>query len=392
MKGMQINKSKNRILFIIGTMTIGGAERQLVNLINFIDRINFKPILFLTRAKEGEFLKLLKKDIHILTFPEKLNYLKVFLPGLLLFLKSFYISKIVKRLNINIIYSRVDLNNLMAFIAGKFFTKTRLVVCESSFPSSSFFYHQRKFSFIQKYLFHYMYNHADYSIANSIAARDDLFHFYKLNKNKRVLAIYNSLDFAFIESKIKNIQSLEFDRNRIVLSFVGRLIKSKGLQHLFKALLLLNKSKLKCQVLLVGDGPYRHELETLCNDYNIKDQVNFLGFMEDPYQVLKKSHIFIFPSLHEGMPGALIEALICEVPIIAALSSGGTKEVLQDGELGLLVPPADPESIARAIEDVVMHYEDFKKQAISAKIKAKAIFSIEKMVKEYEKIFFSLLQ
>ncbi len=132
------------------------------------------------------------------------------------------------------------------------------------------------------------------------------------------------------------------------LLFVGRLVYQKGIDILLEALRGLESHP--WELSLVGDGPGNASLRSLAQEYGISDRVDFVSWLDgdallDQYQ---GANLFVFPSRHEGMPNAVLEAMACGLPVIATRIAGN-EELVIDGENGLLVPPEDPDALRDAI-------------------------------------------
>lgn len=138
-------------------------------------------------------------------------------------------------------------------------------------------------------------------------------------------------------------------RPRPTLGAVGRLHRAKGLVHLLHALRRL-KDALPVAPLLVlaGDGPERANLEREADRLGLQDDVRFLGVHRDVPGLLRSLDVLVLPSLWEGIPATVLEAMAAGVPTVAT-NVGGLPEVVEDGETGLLVPPEDPGALAGAI-------------------------------------------
>lgn len=140
------------------------------------------------------------------------------------------------------------------------------------------------------------------------------------------------------------------------LLFVGRLVEKKGIEHLLAAMPLVLKAHPEQHLTIVGDGPLRQSLRTLCETYNITEHVEFTGAVsnQDIPGYLQQSAIAIFPSIvadngdQEGTPVAVMEALACECAAIVS-DYPGARDIIDDGENGLLVEQKAPEQIAAAI-------------------------------------------
>ena len=144
-------------------------------------------------------------------------------------------------------------------------------------------------------------------------------------------------------------------RDAPVIGVVARLIPQKGVQTFLRAVVLLEKAGFLPEVLIAGDGPSRDELEAISLELGLGDQVRFLGFVEDMASFYAALDLFVLPSLSEGMPLALLEAMAAGVPIVAT-RTGGIKDLILTAEdvvnsdSARLVPPGDPLAMATCIQ------------------------------------------
>lgn len=137
--------------------------------------------------------------------------------------------------------------------------------------------------------------------------------------------------------------------DRIVFGTIGRVAPIKGLADLVEAAALLHRRDPRCAFLLTGEGPSRRSLEARAAELDLQGVVRFLGFTPDPAEVLAALDVFVLPSLGEGVPMALLEALALGKPVIAT-AVGGVAELLSPGVHGLLVKPGAPAELAQACE------------------------------------------
>jgi glycosyltransferase involved in cell wall biosynthesis len=133
-----------------------------------------------------------------------------------------------------------------------------------------------------------------------------------------------------------------------VIATVASLTPKKGHEHLLRAVARLRARGVAAAVLLAGDGPLRPQLEALAGELGLAESVQFLGNVPRAGDVLAVADLFVLPSLVEGMPLALLEAMSAGKAAIAT-SVGGIPEVIQPDVNGLLVPPADETALANAI-------------------------------------------
>lgn len=122
--------------------------------------------------------------------------------------------------------------------------------------------------------------------------------------------------------------------------------RQKGIDILLRALALVSDDSINA--IVVGDGPQRAELESLSRQLGLRDRVEFHGASCRVPDLLARSRVFALPSRYEGMPNALLEAMVSGLPVIAA-AVGGVSEIVTDGETGLIIPPEDPKALAKAI-------------------------------------------
>jgi glycosyltransferase involved in cell wall biosynthesis len=180
--------------------------------------------------------------------------------------------------------------------------------------------------------------------------------------------------------------SLEDD----VLVSVGRQEFQKGHRYLIEAMVELSRVRPKAILLIAGpQGHASKELERLWRETELGDQVRFLGFVEDIPGILAAADLFVFPSLYEGLPGALIEAMAVGLPIVAS-DIDATQEVLEPGRNAILVPSASPSHLAAAVLRLLC--EEETRRAFG--LRSRAIFeerftldaSVQRMMEMYESV------
>jgi glycosyltransferase involved in cell wall biosynthesis len=133
-----------------------------------------------------------------------------------------------------------------------------------------------------------------------------------------------------------------------VVICVSRLVPQKDIATLLQAFGLLRASR-PAHLLILGEGPERATLEQRIRDLGIADDVSLAGWVENPYPYMARAGVLVLPSLFEGLPGVLVQAMACGCPVVATDCPGGSSEVLGHGSYGRLVPVGDPEAMARAI-------------------------------------------
>jgi glycosyltransferase involved in cell wall biosynthesis len=183
---------------------------------------------------------------------------------------------------------------------------------------------------------------------------------------------------------------LLMDPEAVIIGYVGGLRPEKNVETLVKAFEKFIKShpNAKVKLLIVGDGPMRPILEEYVKEHNIDGYVSFLGYVPDAYRFLNAIDIFVLPSLSEGSPIALIEAMACGRAIIAS-NIPAIREIVEDGREALLFDPHSPEQLKEALLKLYYDLELRKTLGKNAKEKAKQYdvnLVFPKIVKIYQKV------
>lgn len=177
------------------------------------------------------------------------------------------------------------------------------------------------------------------------------------------------------------------DDERLVVA-IGNLYPVKAHAVLLRALVQLdeNETTQRWHVAIAGRGEEEASLRKLAVESGIADRVHLLGYRPDVPNVLAAGDVYVMPSLSEGLPLALIEAMFAGKPVVAS-NVGGIPEVVTDTVDGLLVPPADPQALAAALRRVFADRELAERLGTAARRRAEEGFGVERMVDEYEKLY-----
>lgn len=168
---------------------------------------------------------------------------------------------------------------------------------------------------------------------------------------ERIPVIYNGIDLSRCISKT----SYETG-DTVTILHVGRFDVPKNHAGLLEAFRLLRENHPECRLRLVGDGDLRADMEALAREKGISDAVEFCGMQSNVYPYLHDADIFTLPSIYEGNPMTIIEAMGTGLPIVAS-RVGGIPDMIHDGESGILVEPepqASCDALARVVEDAAL--------------------------------------
>ncbi len=169
--------------------------------------------------------------------------------------------------------------------------------------------------------------------------------------DKRVRVVHNGVPLPQFEREVQGDlrERLDGGAGRPIVLTVARLDRQKGIEYLIEA---------ACQVpealfVVAGEGPERRALEDKAKACGVADRVVFLGYRRDIPELLASCDAFVLPSLYEGLPVSVLEAMASARPVVAT-DIGGTNEAVGEGVTGLLVPQADPAALARGIRRLLV--------------------------------------
>lgn len=167
-------------------------------------------------------------------------------------------------------------------------------------------------------------------------------------KPRSIRTIYNPLDFEHITALAEKLNPFA-DEDYII--HVGRVTESKRHDILLKA---YARTQLKQKLLILGDGPLLTDIKRLASQLDISNRVIFAGFHENPYPIIKGAKLTVLSSDYEGLPTALIESLILNVPVVSTDCPSGPSEIMT-GDLSChLTPVGDVPALAVMLENAIM--------------------------------------
>jgi glycosyltransferase involved in cell wall biosynthesis len=211
---------------------------------------------------------------------------------------------------------------------------------------------------------------------------------------RRVQVIPNGVpldDKASAAARSALRESLGLNQDHAIIGTLGSLYPVKGHSYLIDAAPAILGRFPQAVLLIVGQGGLREELEADAARLGIAARVRFLGHREDVHDLLSIYDIFVLPSLSEGMPLALLEAMAAGLPAVAS-QVGGVTEVLEDRKTGFLVPPGDSRALADAIMTLLGNPPLANELAAAARQMAATRFSLAGMLRAYEGVYSELIQ
>ena len=364
---------KAKIALVVNTLSGGGAEKTAANLSRALsDRYDIDIVV--------------NDDAHLL-YPHRGRVLSLQMPsnknrmGTVYQIKALtrrirLLKKLKRGKNYKAVLSFSEMTNLANVLSGKGMQKkTKTILSVHNDPGNT-----RNGGWRQKlvvtYLFPACFKRADKTVSCSKEIADELTDECGLAKEKSCV-IYNGLDLEAIrENAAKQPAELQCAKDETLLLSVGRLAKQKGQWHLIRAVKTLRDQGLPIKLVILGEGELRCKLEELIKEGGLNNNVLLQGFVENPYQYMKRADAVVFPSLYEGFSNAIAEALACGAPVISTDHKTGAREILapdtdyrtkvhdriEEAKYGLLVPVCD--GIFRGANEALTKEEQLLADAI----------------------------
>jgi glycosyltransferase involved in cell wall biosynthesis len=229
---------------------------------------------------------------------------------------------------------------------------------------------------------------ADHVVAVTVSLRSHLVERLGVPAS-RVSVVHNGISttrFCHRPRSRERRAALGIPHDATVVGNVARLHPVKNHELLLDAFALLLSTNPRAFLLLVGDGPLRQALQERARTLAIADRLRITGVVADTAGWFNEMDVFALSSHTEGMSISLLEAMACEVPVVAT-AVGGTPALLENGSLGTLTPPGDPQAMADAMRRVLADRAGSGAVAIAARATVERSYSTESMVEAYEKVY-----
>jgi glycosyltransferase involved in cell wall biosynthesis len=209
----------------------------------------------------------------------------------------------------------------------------------------------------------------------------------------KLVTIYSGVDFSALaprRSPADTRRLLGFEDGWPIIGSVGRLTEQKALHYLIEAVARLRPTYPRIRLVLVGDGPLRSTLEATASQLGCEATVAFLGERSDVPDLLPVFDVYAMSSRWEGVGRALTEAMLCGRPVVAT-NVGGVRELVVEGQTGVVAPPRDAAALAAAIDRVVLDPDLARRLGAAGRARARALMSADGMVADLLRLYADLL-
>jgi glycosyltransferase involved in cell wall biosynthesis len=207
--------------------------------------------------------------------------------------------------------------------------------------------------------------------------------------DSKIRTIYEGMDLSSYPKG--DMRKLRDPEDPVIIGAVAHLSREKGINFLIEAASLIPNAKGRLRFVIVGDGDCLPELKAMAQAKGLGDIFQFAGFHEETAQYMNSFDIFALPSLSEGLSSAILEAMAASLPIVAT-NVGGIPELVQNGNNGLLVAPADPAALAHAIQHLADNPEASRNMGLRGRARIEEQFTLERKIQETEQLCSALLR
>lgn len=354
---------RKKILILIYNLNGGGAEKVLLKILEKIDLNKFEIELFLIK-KEGVYVKYFednfKDKIKLITPYDKLSKNKF-----LAYIQKKIIRKQVKYCLKKPIKFRKFLSKkydtVISFLEGMSTIYLSEIECNNKIAWIHTDLKQHRLIKVSEE--RKIYSNYNRIICVSNQAMNSFLELYPEYRSK-VMMIYNPIDNEEIIRKSK--EKIEnFRDKKITFISVGRLVKEKGFDILLKAHKLLLEEGVINNVVILGEGSERENLEKYIKENSLEKSVKLLGFKENPYPYIRQADIIVIPSRYEGFSLVAAESLVLEKKIVSTNCSGPL-EILEEGKYGLIVDKENEAELKEGMKKIIV-CEKYEKKSFDLK-------------------------
>jgi glycosyltransferase involved in cell wall biosynthesis len=372
----------SKVLFLVTTSDVGGTESFLERMVSRIDRQLFSPVVCSLCPPGGVGQRIAESGTQVLT----LDMAKRARPWQML-RGSLRLADTIDRLGIDLVQGLLYRANVMGAIATRLSKRRPVMVAGQrsltpmTGPAATLA--QR----LTRPLIHR-------TVAVSEAVRQRLVEDEGVDP-EAIVVIDNGVDTeTYHPLPARDLpearRRLGLPEGGLLVGAVGRLTPVKGFDHLLEALSALAVEGLDLHLALVGDGPERQSLEKRCATLGLGEIVSFLGVRRDLPEIFPAFNVFCLPSIREGSPQVLLEAMACGCPVVAS-TAGGIPEVVENGVSGLLVKPGSTPGLTDALRRTLTDEGLRRTLAAGGRRRILHAFDLTRGVRAHEALYGELL-
>lgn len=366
------------IVLLINNLNKGGAERVVALLANKLSQHEGMH-LHVVQIESGVEYQL-PKNIEKITLSKSINKGSI-IKLIEIPILAWRLSRYLKKNKIDTVVSFLYRSNYINILSNIFSFKRKVVIGIRS--TTSRYINSGISGKINLWLIKLLFNKADLIMSNSFGVDSDLKEL--MNIKTETVVWNNPIDIEYIKEKVGDSKGavFQFDLHKKYIISIGRLIPLKRNKDLIFAFKSVSANFPRLELIFVGNGECKKELEESAKDFGVSDKVHLIGQVDNPFYLLKKSDIFVLNSETEGFPNVLIEAMACGLPVISSNCKSGPNEILNNEEFGRLYEVGDIEALAGCIEDTLLLDNSKLKNIRNKNIERANDFDINKSINKF---------
>ena len=374
-----MNENKIKILHLIETGGVGGAEKVFLNIVKNIEPRRFDSLVLI--LKKGWLYETLKEHHLKIKIIESNRAWDI---GFLLKLSS-----LIRKEKIDLIHSHLSGMNFYSCLAGRITKRPVIVTYHGKIGDGD----ENKWKNVFKNFI--IRKTATQVVAVSDYLKEELIKKIGIDRRK-VTTLYSGIDFESFgptKSSSELKQELGLSNSTPLVGTIGNIRGSKGYGYLIQTAKLVGEKMPNVFFLIVGEKEEKLfcDLNKLIEKLGLGERIKFLGFREDVADCLNIFDIFVLSSTTEGFSIATVEAMSLGNPVVVT-DCGGPAEIVTDDQIGFLVPPGDPESLAEKIILLLENKKLREEMGTKAQIWVRKRFSLEENIKNYELLYIDCMK
>ncbi|MBT8403016.1 MAG: glycosyltransferase [Gemmatimonadetes bacterium] len=374
---------RTRLLQITHDLHVGGLPRVVDTLCRTIDRSRF-DVEVLCLRDVGPLGEALRSDLGIAVHrlredgdvPDRLAFMKI--------------ARFLRGRHFDVLHTHNTEPFVEGSLGGLLARVRTLVHTDHARPFPERWFTRRFDRNKRRYLFaEWLASHFAWKVVGVSDHTTETLQRYGKIASSKVETIVNGIEGDRYDLPIDHAEArreLGIPADAPVLGFASRLVEQKGLVYLFEALPAVRAAHPGAILLVAGEGNRRASLEAQARELGLTDAIRFLGVRLDVASLLKVFDLHVLPSLWEGLPMIILESMASGCATVAT-AVGGVPTAITDGRTGRLVPPKDPDALARTIIELLDDEEQRRALGEAARRRFQKRFTAEIMARQYEALY-----